>query len=166
MTIDHNINERPIQTLARAFADIRAGVEPWVALNEFFHEWFDYSRDQRAALVADPILPSGTVSQLAATQTFDQDDLWRWTVFCAASAEYLCDRYGVARPTWADDPVYTLSEPWYDFDAPGATKPEVRAHLEQTTPEPLRRRNILGGDRVFANKYEFAEMARRLAAAR
>jgi len=92
--------------------------------------------------------------------------VWRWAVFCAAAAEYLCDRYNVARPAWADDPAYTLAAPWYAFDGPGASTPELRAYLEQTTPEPLRRRNIMGGDRVFANKYEFAEMARRLAASR
>ena len=163
MTIETSANQRSVQTLARAYADIRAGAEPWAALNEFFHEWFDYSRDQRAALVAEPILLDGSASLLAARQTPEQDDLWRWAVFCAAAAEYLCDRYGVSRPTWADDPVYTLSEPWYDFDDPGATTPAMRASLEQTTPEPLRRRNIMGGDRVFANKYEFAEMARQLA---
>ena len=148
--------QRTIQTLAQAYGDICAGAEPWVALNEFFHEWFDYSKDQREALVADPIQPASP----------EKGEVWRWAVFCAAAADYLCERYNVARPTWADDPAYTLSEPWYDFDAPGATKPEVRAYLEQTTPEPLRRRNIMGGDRVFANKYEFAEMARRLATSR
>jgi len=34
-----------VQTLARAYADTCAGVPPWVALNEFFHEWFDYSKE-------------------------------------------------------------------------------------------------------------------------
>lgn len=169
MTIETSANQRSVQTLARAYADIRAGAEPWAALNEFFHEWFDYSKDQRATLVADPILPDGPTSPLETMQTPTHDDIRRWAVFCAAAAEYLCDRYEVPRPTWADAPMYMLSEPWYDFDDfddPDATTPDMRAYLEQTTPEPLRRRNIMGGDRVFANKYEFAEMARKLAASR
>lgn len=155
-------HQRSVQTLARAYANIRAGVAPWMALNEFFHEWFDYSRDQRAALVADSILPDGPEALLTALGGCETYDLWRWAVFCAAAADYLCDRYGVARPAWIEDPRYTLSEPWYGFGDPGATTPEIRTFLEHTTPEPLRRRNILGGDRVFANKYEFAQMARYL----
>lgn len=136
---------RHVQTLARAFEAIRSGERPWTAINEFFHEWFDYSHDHRAALVAEPIR-SGAVSH--------ESGLWRWAVFCAAAADYLCARYQVACPAWAIDPAYSLAEPWYGFGDIGATSPLVRAHLERVTPEPLRRRNILGGDRVFANKYE------------
>ncbi len=150
------VAQRPLQTLARAYADICAGVQPWVALNEFFHEWFDYSRDQRAALIVDPIQSAPT----------EAGDWWRWAVFCAAAAEYLCDHSGVSCPAWATDPRYTLAEPWYAFGGPGASTAELRARLERTTPEPLRRRNILGGDRVFANKYEFAEQLREMRHAR
>jgi hypothetical protein len=131
--------------LARAYDDIRARDDPWCAINEFFHEWFDYSRDDRAALVAEPIR-AGDVSP--------ESDLWRWAVFCAAAADYLCERYQVELPAWAGDPAYTLDEPWYGFGDSGAAAPAVRAHLDRVMPEPLRRRNILGGDRVFANKYE------------
>lgn len=154
--------QRPIQTLACAYAVICAGGEPWVALNEFFHEWFDYSKDQRAMLVADLIIRDG-LDCFAASQP-QENDLWRWAVFCAAAAEYLCNRYGVPCPAWALDPKYTLSEPWYAFGGPGASTLEQRIRLERTTPGPLRRRNIMGGDHVFANKYEFAETVRRLVA--
>lgn len=150
------VAQRPLQTLARAYADICAGVTPWVALNEFFHEWFDYSRDQRAALIDDPIQPA----------PLEAGDRWRWAVFCAAAAEYLCDHSGAPCPAWATDPRYTLTEPWYAFGGPGASTPELRARLERSTPEPLRRRNILGGDRVFANKYEFADKLREIRSAR
>ena len=136
---------RPIQTLARAYAAVRAGEDPWVAFNEFFHEWFDYSRDQRAELVAEPIPSDPDVVG---------SDQWRWAVFCAAAADYLCTRDHIAHPAWVDDPVYVLLEPWYGFGDPGASAPEVRAYLERVTLEPLRRRNILGGERVFANKYD------------
>jgi hypothetical protein len=131
--------------MVRAYAAIGAGTEPWVALNEFFHEWFGYARTQRGALVAEPIRTSVDISE---------GTLWRWAVFCAGATEYLCDCGAVPCPAWADDPIYTLREPWYGFGDPGASTPEARAYLELTTPWPLRRRNVFSGSRVFANKYE------------
>ncbi len=154
-------NQRRIQTLTQAYADIRAGELPWVALNEFFHEWFGYSVDQRALLVADPIVCENPAHLVRAEQTAESAEHWRWAVFCAAAADYLCNRYNVPCPDWAQNPEYTLTEPWYSFGIPAVCTPEHRTRLERTTPEPLRRRNILGGDRVFANKYEFAEEMRR-----
>ena len=82
--------------------------------------------------------------------------------FCAASVEWLCQRYNVPCPSWVDNPTYKLAEPW--FDSPGAHKPEVRTRLIQKTPEPFTRRNIFCGDRMFANKYELAEQHRRRSA--
>lgn len=147
--------QRPVQTLARAYDEIRAGTEPWVALNEFFHEWFDYSRDRREALVAEPIrFAEGDAGAKG-------DEPRRWAAFCAAAADELCARAGMPHPKWVDDPVCTLAEPWYGFGDPGARAPEVRAHLKRVTPERLGRRNILGGDRVFANKYELEQRHRR-----
>lgn len=133
--------------MAQAYREICAGVMPWVAIGNFTNEWFEYARDQREQLIAEsPVLPE--------TLTAEQ---WSWAVFCAASVEWLCSRYEVACPVWVSNPAYTLAEPWYSFDMPGAYKPRVREHLIQTAPESFRRRNIYCGDRVFANKYEFAE---------
>lgn len=28
----------------------------------------------------------------------------------AGTAEYLCDRYGLIKPDWVDDPIYILAE--------------------------------------------------------
>ena len=50
--------ERELYTLAQAYQDISAGTEPWVALNEFLHEWFEYAKDQRSQLIAERI-PAG-----------------------------------------------------------------------------------------------------------
>lgn len=140
--------ERIPFSLARAYRDIRAGMPPWVALNEFLHEWFEYSCERRAALVAEPVTTLNAESDV---------DSWRWAVFCAAMADWLCERDPVGRPAWVDDQAYTLAAPWYVSDAPGAVKPQVRDRLERTTPEPFRRRNIICGDRVFATKYAFAQ---------
>lgn len=142
-TIDH------LQTMAVTYKEICDGERPWVALGNFMNDWFDYAKDKRVQLVFDPIsLPE---SLTAHTQ--------RWAAFCAASVEWLCAKYKVSCPSWINNPIFYLPEPW--FDSPVAHKPEVRARLIEKTPEPFARRNIFCGDRVFANKYELAEHHRR-----
>ena len=130
------------------------GERPWVALGNFMNEWFDYAKDQRAHLVADPI---------ALPEKPDTDAL-RWAAFCAASVEWLCEGYDVPCPSWVHNSAFTLPEPW--FDSPGAHKPQVRERLLHQTPEPFTRRNVSCGNRMFANKYEFAEQYSRHATTR
>ncbi len=139
-----------LQTMALTYQEIVQGERPWTALGNFMNDWFDYAKDKRPQLVADPIvLP----------QHLDAENL-RWATFCAASVEWFCERYNLSCPSWVYSSVYNLPEPW--FDSPGAYKPEVRARLIQKTPEQFARRNIYCGNRMFANKYEFAEEYRRL----
>ena len=162
--------QRPVLTLARAYAAIAARLDPWIALNEFFHEWFDYSRTDRHQLIADEVLPGGPSALLDAPSSKlprpERDRRWRWAVFCAAAADYLCMRDGITPPTWVTTPRYTLAEPWYYFGVRVPSTPEEQADLEQATPVPLRRRNIFCGDQVFANKYEFARQVQQLVAGR
>jgi len=139
--------------MALTFQAICQGERPWVALGNFMNEWFDYARKQRAQLVADP---------LALPETPDLHTL-RWAAFCAASVEWLCTQYGVPCPTWVQNDAYSLPDPW--FDSPGADIRRVRERLRQQTPEPFTRRNIFCGNRVFANKYEFAEHYQQLTSA-
>lgn len=143
-----------LQTMALSYQEICQGARPWVALGNFMNDWFDYAKDRRTELVADPIT-------VPFSPTGEQ---WKWAVFCAASVEYLCDRYHVPCPSWVYQSAYALSEPW--FDSPGASKPEVRERLLQKTPEPFIRRNIYCGNHMFDNKYEFAEKYRQFAASR
>lgn len=182
---------RPVQTLARAYATIAAPTalssasRPWVALNEFFHEWWDYSCTQRAQLVAEDVLLGGPPALLETPPSElpmpERDRRWRWAVFCAAVADYLCEHDGMAPPAWVTDPRYTLTEPWYVLGADGtggtdgtgnagddekALSPKRRLYLEQITPPQFRRRNIFCSERLFANKYEFAQQVKQLAAAR
>lgn len=127
--------QRPIQTLARAYAALCSGTPPWVSLNEFFHEWFDYSSEQREILIADPIpfnpLPYSSGQEVASraphssrrgervsnaapmafsdnTSEYTRDsvtchmeplDQLRWAAVCAGVADYLCQRFGIIRPT-------------------------------------------------------------------
>ena len=137
-----------LQTMAVTYQEICQGETPWVALGNFMNDWFDYARDKRIQLVADPIsLPESL-----------NTDIQRWAAFCAASVEWLSERYNIPCPTWVHNPAYILAEPW--FDSPGAHKPQVRKWLIEETPEPFTRRNIFCGNRMFANKYELAEQMR------
>jgi hypothetical protein len=131
-----------LQTMAAAYAAIRRGEDPWIALGNFMNDWFDHAKDQRAALVADPLTEPSALTA----------DLHRWAAFCAASVEYLCQRYDVPCPGWVYHPSYHLPEPWFYYP-----QAKARAHLLRSTPEPFTRRNIYCGDRMFLNKYELAE---------
>ena len=139
-----------LQTMHITYQEIAQGTRPWNALGDFMNYFFGYTPDQREELVREPIPEPDAQTP---------EELHRWAVFCAASVEYLCQKYGIPCPDWVDHPAYqALSEPW--FEALGAGKPQVQARLRQETPEPFARRNIFCGDRIFANKYEFAARMR------
>lgn len=131
-----------LQTFKRSYAQILAGEDVWHALGNFMHQFFGYYSHRRAELVAEPIeVPEDlSLEQL------------RWAVFCAASVEYLCKKYDLLCPSWALDPRYSLTDPW--FYGIGANLPRVQEKLRQTTPEEFSRRNVFCGDRTYRNKYE------------
>jgi hypothetical protein len=81
-------------------ADLR-GEEPWIALGNFRNAWYGYAKDSRAALVSEPL----------AKPAQNTDHTRRWSAFCAATVEFLCERYGVPYPAWVHDPRYTLETP-------------------------------------------------------
>jgi len=133
-----------LQTISISYREILAGEDPWVALGNFLNDFFGNYPERRAELVRDPLQkPVGSTAEEH-----------RWAVFCAATVEYLCQKYALACPAWVHDPAYDLAEPWYY--SPGAHKLHVRARLERETPEPFTRRNIFCGNRMFVNKYELA----------
>lgn len=134
-----------LQTMAIAYQEICQGEDPWIALGNFMNNWFDYAKDRREQLVADPIFLEDAPST----------DTYRWAAFCAASVEWLCQRYAVPCPEWVHDPNYSLSDPWFYYP-----QERVREWLIQQTPEPFMRRNIFCGNRMFENKYELAERYR------
>src|SRR5690242_2202788 len=94
---------KTMHTMAQAYQEICAGEDPWTALGNFKNAWYDYASGNRAALVGDPL---GKSAQ-------DTEHMCHWAAFCAASVEFLCDRYDVPCPAWVRDPSYTLSTPWY-----------------------------------------------------
>lgn len=141
-----------LQTMQMTYQHICAGQRPWTALGDFLNYWYSYTTDQRAELVYDPLLDLGETPELR-----------RWAAFCAASVEYLCQKYDIPCPDWVHNPAYTLSERW--FTGLGAKKPNVQARLLQETPEPFASRNVYCGNRMFANKYETAEHYQRVALA-
>ena len=125
---------------------INQNIDPWIALGNFMNSWYDYHKGKRRMLVKEPPgLPEDpTAEQL------------RWAVFCAASVEYFCQKYHIPCPKWVSGPAYErLPEAWYD--APHAHLEQVRARLQEESPEPFKRRNIFVSSRIYANKYEIAE---------
>lgn len=132
-----------LQTFRRSFREICAGEAPWIPLGKFMHQFFGSFAHLRAELVEESI-------EIPENYSPEQ---FQWAVFCAASVEYLCQKYNIPCPEWALNPRYTLKSPWYY--ALGADLPRVQEKLRQTTPEPFTKRNIFCGDRVFNNKYEY-----------
>ncbi len=132
-----------LQTFRHSFKEICAGEAPWIPLGKFMHQFFGCFSHLRLELVEESI-------EIPDNCSFEQ---FQWAVFCAASVEYLCQKYNIPCPEWALNPRYSLEESWYY--ALGADLPRVREKLRQTTPEPFARRNIFCGNRVFNNKYEY-----------
>ena len=132
------------QTMTQAYQQICEGEEPWIALGNFRNAWYGYAKDRRAALVREPL----------ATSEQDRGDIRRWSAFCAATVEFLCERYGVPCPAWVHDPCYTLATPWWYSER--ADDPRIRERLKQTTPAPFARRKIFCGNRLYQNKYEMS----------
>jgi hypothetical protein len=132
-----------LQTFKRSYAQILAGDEPWYPLGNFMHQFFGAYQDYRAELVREAIDVPGEATP----------EQWRWAVWCAASVEYLCRRYGLEVPAWALDDRYQLAEPWY-YDEAGDL-PEVQAELREETPEEFVRRNVFCEENPYRNKYEY-----------
>ncbi len=123
------------QTMAETFERIRqTPTQPWVALGDFLDDWRRSDRDDRSELVEEPI-------------TLKEDDgaeLRRWAAFCAATVEWLCWQDKLPFPSWTNNPLYHLDEPWFLY--PGdLLKPWQLA----TTPTPFRMRKIFGGDHML-----------------
>jgi len=121
--------------------------DPWTALGNFKNAWYDYAKHMRAALVSEPL---GKPEPAAAHTR-------HWAAFCAASVEFLCDRYGVPCPEWVYEPCYTLSTPWYGDNIINLADAVVLQHRIKATPTPFARRNVFCGNRLFQNKYEMYE---------
>src|SRR5438552_11300555 len=118
---------KTLHTMARAYQDICAGEDPWTALGNFKNAWYDYARDHRAALVSDPL---GKPDR-------DTEHTCHWAAFCAASVEFLCDRYGVACPA-VFEPAYTLATP--GMETPSSTWPTLSSSsIAGKRPQPLMR---------------------------
>ena len=138
---------KTIHTMARAYEHICAGEDPWTALGNFTNAWYDYAKDNRAALVSEPL---GKPDR-------DTEHTRHWGAFCAASVEFLCDRYGVPCPEWVYEPYYTLSTPWYGDNIVNLADTVILQHRMKTTPTPFARRNVFCGNRLYQNKYEMNE---------
>lgn len=129
-----------MQTLAKTYEKLLAGEGFRLAVGGFMNAFFLYCVEDRQQLLDEPILvPEGPTPEQQ-----------HWAAFCAGAAEYLANRYDLACPVWASNPVYVLSEPW--CLVPDAT-PTMREHFQQTVPEAFKKRNVLCSDRAFTNQH-------------
>lgn len=128
-----------LQTMSLSYQEICQGGRPWTALGNFMNDWYEYHKDQRADLVAEPLTVPDPCSP----------EMHKWAAFCAASVEWFCSTYGVPCPAWVHDPMYNLPEPWFIRQGE-----KVRQWLISTTPDQFSKRNIFCGNRIFLNKYE------------
>ena len=78
-----------IQTMARAYQDICAGEDPWTALGNFTNAWYDYAKDERLALISEPLGKPGR----------DTEHTRHWAAFCAASALF-CEAHANSSCSW------------------------------------------------------------------
>lgn len=132
-------SSRPLETMKWAYQQICAGKDPWTGLGSFCHAWYGYAKDNRLALVTEPLTKPEQETEY--TQ--------HWGAFCSASVEWFCSTYGVPCPIWVHDPAYNLLEPWFTRQSK-----KVRYRLIENTPVPFSKRNIFCGNRMFLNKYE------------
>lgn len=142
LEMEHEDRAR-LQTFKRSFEQILRGDDPWLPLGNFMHQFFGYYKHLRSELVNEAI----EVAEDCAPELF------QWAVFCAASVEYLCQKYEIPCPMWALNSRYMLEQPWY-YDV-NADLPEVQEELRQITPGAFTKRNIFCGDRTYRNKYEY-----------
>ena len=143
-----------LQSIRMTYDAIVQGERPWTALGDFLNYWNAYARDQREALIHDPLQEP----------TRARPEHRQWAAFCAATVEYLCTRYAIPCPAWVHNPAFCLPEPWYQ--GLGAQRPHVQERLRQEAPEPFVKRNIFCSPHAFDNKYELAEKSQQLVAPR
>lgn len=132
----------PLETMKWAYQQTCAGKDPWTGLGCFRHAWYGYARNNRAALVSEPLEKPEQETEYTR----------RWAAFSAASVRFLCERYHVPCPDWVYDPSYILPTPWWR--TPREADPNRQERLRKTTPAPFTRRNIFCGQRIFQNNYE------------
>jgi hypothetical protein len=138
---------KTVQTMAQAYQHICAGEDPWTALGNFTNAWYDYARDTRAALVSEPLGRPDRATEHTR----------HWAAFCAASVEFLCERYKVPCPAWVYEPSYTLSTPWYGDTIVNLADTVILQQRRKISPTPFARRNVFCGNRLYQNKYEMNE---------
>ncbi len=124
-----------LSTASQSFARIRGGEDPWIALGDFLDDWRRAEPDQRALLVADPVV------------TFEDDAERRWAALFAAAIDWLCWTASprVDPPPWLADPVYVLPDPW--FVVGGRS---LRSWQLVESPAPFRMRRIYTDGSIVA----------------
>jgi hypothetical protein len=108
--------------------------DQWIAIGNFLNDWWYSAKDHRNDLISES--PTEHDIQLQP----------QWAAFCAATVEELCIRTSFPCPTWVNQSVYFLKEPWILPSAPDQSDAKML--------QPFQRRNIFVGSNVIDNKYE------------
>ena len=87
---DPSALSRPLEKMRWAYQHICAGEDPWTGLGSFSHDWYGYAKGRRVALVSEPLVQPMQETEYTR----------RWGAFCAASVEFLCERYDIPCPDW------------------------------------------------------------------
>lgn len=119
---------------AEGFQRVKQGENPWVAFGDFLDDWRRSPREDRLALVAQPLEEAVTPEEQ------------RWAALFAAAVEQLCVLEHLSLPPWLNAPRYYLQEPWF----PEARTEKLRRLLEETTPEIFKKHNVFGGESILS----------------
>jgi hypothetical protein len=124
-----------LTSVSRYFGLLHEGEDSWIALGDFLDDWYRAEPDQRALMIAEPIVID------------ESDPNRRWAALFAAVVDWLCwitEPY-VDPPDWITDDLFTLPEPW--FVSEGAALHDWQL---VESPAPFRMRRIYTDPSIVA----------------
>jgi hypothetical protein len=77
---------KTIHTMAQAYQDICAGEDPWTALGNFANAWYDYAKDERFALVSEPLGKPGRDTDHSGGMSFAAIGSTRTSMNCTSGS--------------------------------------------------------------------------------
>ena len=124
-----------LSTASQSFERVRRREDPWVAFGDFLDDWGRAEPDQRALLVALPIVITEDAPER------------RWAALYVAAIDWLCwtSTPRVDAPRWLADSVYVLPSPWFVVEGNA-----LHSWQLVESPAPFRMRRIFTDGSVVA----------------
>jgi hypothetical protein len=120
-----------IYTAAESFERFIDGQDSYVAHGDLLEGWNRTLKEDRAALLKDPLPEAPHEPQ--------------WTAFWVATVVQLCVTNGILIPDWVIGKQCFLPEPWY----PEVKNEKLREIQRETTPFIFALYNVFAGDNVL-----------------